>query len=296
MIHTRKSVKDDDLWTRANLPCWGWTKVCLNLDGDLLSACVNEINKLEHSSAFQSIFKTIEESEDHPYQYKSTPDNFRYQTIETFPKLFCKKPFYPKLMEHIKIVLDTVYNNLKISDCRVLKSLKGCTQQQMHVDIVQPTFMCFGAIVALEEGTHIILKDKSSGGHQPVKRVSIAVGEMLLFRGDLLHAGSSYENSDNLRLYFKVLPKGKKFDSETQVDQVQTFLCWSDGKGCKKDNFESASKLSRHRFWCPSCHTKEEIKRRRKNLQIKNKKTNAKRNRKNRKNRTNRKKGRMVPL
>jgi hypothetical protein len=120
--------------------------------------------------------------------------------------------------------------DLEFKDWNILQSLAGCKQQQAHTDYVpDPTFiekmkeldvpskqskiplLC---LVALEPNTYLdiwensiqlitqsedTLKDILNPGVERV-RITLQPGDILIFRPDLVHAGSAYEN-ENVRLH-----------------------------------------------------------------------------------------------
>ena len=120
--------------------------------------------------------------------------------------------------------------NLDFKEWNILQSLAGCKRQQAHTDYVpDPTFiekmkeldvpskqskiplLC---LVALEPNTYLdiwensiqlitqseaILKDILNPGVERV-RITLQPGDILIFRPDLVHAGSAYE-TENVRLH-----------------------------------------------------------------------------------------------
>jgi hypothetical protein len=97
-----------------------------------------------------------------------------------------------------------------------LKSLGGCLAQKAHIDYVIPPQhdptnyrISYGAIIAIEKETTL---DVWPGSHHyigaatpplspiPRKTVSMGPGDVCVFRGDLVHAGSNYYN-ENMRLH-----------------------------------------------------------------------------------------------
>lgn len=94
----------------------------------------------------------------------------------------------------------------------ILKSMRGCRPQMVHCDYDPESLkglpcdmVPHGMLVALEDGTRLAVYP---GSHQAeeVDDLGVAVvvdlspGDVLLFRGDLLHAGSSYTN-ENVRMH-----------------------------------------------------------------------------------------------
>ena len=62
---------------------------------------------------------------------------------------------------------------------------------------------------------------------RPKQRIKILSGEAIIFRGDLWHGGCGYEK-ENLRLYFKLLPKGTTL-KEDEHDAVRDGHYYNDG-------------------------------------------------------------------
>lgn len=101
----------------------------------------------------------------------------------------------------------------------LLHSLPGCRDQANHVDYVpapdlaaaSDEQMPLAVLVSLMPDTHLHVYDRSirlsttapaSLGKKRINRktVSLGAGDILVFRGDLVHAGSGYEK-DNYRLH-----------------------------------------------------------------------------------------------
>ena len=102
----------------------------------------------------------------------------------------------------LKTIIDEVREKAKhfgdwtINKVTILYSKKKCQQQMTHRDFknVEEGKLAAVAIVAVEDGTAIIVKDK---------KVMIPKGFMFLMRGDVFHAGAEYKK-DNLRLHFNL--------------------------------------------------------------------------------------------
>lgn len=101
---------------------------------------------------------------------------------------------------------------LTMSSPVIIKSLRGCRSQMVHCDYdpesltdLRDDMVPHGMLVALEEGTSLLVYP---GSHrlkeveQPEGAVSVhlSAGDAVVFRGDLLHAGSSY-SSENTRMH-----------------------------------------------------------------------------------------------
>lgn len=98
--------------------------------------------------------------------------------------------------------LRTILTGLKLLDVRrmtspvVLHSNPECKQQQWHYDydpteVRAASVKPLGVLVALQDGTRFETRGKT---HR------LSRGDVLLFRGDLLHAGAAYE-SENTRVH-----------------------------------------------------------------------------------------------
>jgi ectoine hydroxylase-related dioxygenase (phytanoyl-CoA dioxygenase family) len=93
----------------------------------------------------------------------------------------------------------------------ILHSLAGCSQQQWHLDFkpnstsgIKP----MSALLALEANTRFETQTQT---------LELDVGDLLVFDGDLVHAGAAYRD-DNTRLHAYLYPLGSRRVSN------QTFL------------------------------------------------------------------------
>lgn len=111
--------------------------------------------------------------------------------------------FIETLEENIYKMLP--YNSrLYFSNWVILKSLAGCNEQQPHTDynvetiknITDPTCVPLLVLVALMPETFLDIWD-SNGIH---KKLVMDQGDVLIFRADIIHAGSSYEK-ENIRIH-----------------------------------------------------------------------------------------------
>ena len=92
----------------------------------------------------------------------------------------------------------------------LLRSVEGCERQYDHCDRAKVNSLRgkelsdtpLVALIALEDGARLIIE-----GHE----YAINVNEMLIFRGDLCHAGASYATC-NTRLHVYIDPKGWKMN------------------------------------------------------------------------------------
>ena len=111
--------------------------------------------------------------------------------------------------------LRAAFPDKQVNDFVILKSKAGCQRQSAHTDYV-PTEEIVDAtdeeipllfLLALEEGTRLCVWPRShrlfrDGLRRAVscEEVEMSVGDAILFRGDLVHAGSSYER-DCIRIH-----------------------------------------------------------------------------------------------
>ena len=110
-------------------------------------------------------------------------------------------------------------NGREAGSCVVIRSLAGCEAQAPHCDYIptesllactEDTIPC-GFLVALQDGTtldvwpqsHRLVRGEVTRKSSAMRRTRLFLnkGDAVLFRGDLIHAGSSY-GVDNIRLHF----------------------------------------------------------------------------------------------
>ena len=111
--------------------------------------------------------------------------------------------FIENLEENIYELLPSE-SRLYFSNWVILKSLNGCNKQQPHTDynvenIKNITdFDCVPllVLVGLMDETYLDIWD-SNGIH---KKLVLDKGDVLVFRADMIHAGSSYEK-ENIRIH-----------------------------------------------------------------------------------------------
>lgn len=104
-----------------------------------------------------------------------------------------------KFMRSLKEYLrksDIINDNRFVGGAVAMHSLSGCKQQEWHTDYDPSTISKLkhkpmGVIIALEDGAKFVT---------PSKLYKLCKGDMLLFDGDVVHAGGGY-NSPNTRLH-----------------------------------------------------------------------------------------------
>ena len=88
-----------------------------------------------------------------------------------------------------------------LGECVVLQSLPGCKQQQWHYDY-NPVELKglrtkpLGLLLALEDETRFEVFTKGQ-----TKTYHISAGDVLLFEGDVVHAGAAYMEKKNTRVH-----------------------------------------------------------------------------------------------
>lgn len=142
------------------------------------------------------------------HNLKDRQDYKRKQT--NFPKKLGNK-----LFRQIKNFTETYYSNLISKEWSILLSLPGCHEQAPHCDYVQDDQfenvkdrdIPLSYIICLQENTKInlwvnSLKMVYRKPIAPIRKteVKMNVGDVLVFRGDLVHAGSAY-NDENIRVH-----------------------------------------------------------------------------------------------
>jgi len=114
------------------------------------------------------------------------------------------------IYKNIRAFLEEQYPNLDVTNMVILKSLPGCQEQAAHCDY-EPTEDMLqasdsekpcGCLVTLTEGTHICVWPGAInyGGLTKKRKIDLHPGDVLVFRGDLVHAGGAY-TEENYRIH-----------------------------------------------------------------------------------------------
>jgi hypothetical protein len=128
--------------------------------------------------------------------------------------------FISTVIAQIRAIGALLYPELYIVDPVVLQSLADCGIQRAHMDYIphtlrhlQGTHVPRGVLVSLQPGTKL---DVWPGSHRSnardIQRRTLALdkGDVLFFRGDLIHAGSSYRRPNSrlhMHLDSKLVPR-----------------------------------------------------------------------------------------
>jgi len=150
----------------------------------------------------------------------------------------------PELKASIDDLLRRRYCKLKPTNMVVLHSKPGCQQQNPHCDYEQldngrifaearDDLIALGCVIAVMDGTRLEVWPRSMRVRSrqpsglPIARETLQLnrGDMLVFRGDLTHAGSAYD-TDNFRLHtYLDSPAIKRDPNRTwPMDRCKTIL------------------------------------------------------------------------
>ena len=131
------------------------------------------------------------------------------------------------IFKKIKLKLGTYLKQHNIGGLVILHSKKGCKQQRWHTDydvqqVHESVSKPYGVIIALQNDTKF---------ETPNKQFILQKGDMLLFRGDIVHAGASYEK-ENTRIHVYLdVPEIKRRRNTTwfaKIDDQQISRIYQD--------------------------------------------------------------------
>ena len=121
----------------------------------------------------------------------------------------------PKRLSHtLHKKLVATFPEKEINDYVILKSKAGCQKQAAHMDYI-PTHALLDSgnkipllfLLALEDNTKLLVWPQSHTLHKTISHatishieVNLSAGDAIVFRGDLVHAGASYD-TDNIRVH-----------------------------------------------------------------------------------------------
>lgn len=108
-------------------------------------------------------------------------------------------PLKDPLISRLRLRMRHMLGEYMLQSPVVLQSLNGCKQQQWHVDYdPQKNTTGFGMLLALQNGTRLETLEAT---------IHLNQGDLLIFNGDLVHAGSWYDY-ENLRIHAYLDVKG----------------------------------------------------------------------------------------
>lgn len=149
---------------------------------------------------------------------KSTKNDRKRIQVNINPKLMYMLEF----MDQFNQILKSMFPHLEPNDPVVIGSKPGCKAQAAHIDYpppdgpMDPSKVSINVILALQDDTHLNVWPKShqlvcwekaklanedeAGDPIHMETVHMNQGDMLLFRGDLVHGGASYDKA-NYRIH-----------------------------------------------------------------------------------------------
>lgn len=135
-------------------------------------------------------------------------DNLRLQSGNIANHVNRCAPF-ARLVSKMQFMVGQKLPLLHCKDLVALKSLPGCQEQPMHMDYeldtpefdhLPPTSHPCAAIIALQDGTLLPTWPRLADGSIVRYNVELNKGDVLWFRGDLVHAGAEY-GEQNVRIH-----------------------------------------------------------------------------------------------
>ena len=231
----------DDVYKNARIPKRSkYQLVSLALPESLLTKATQGLNgkATKRSDYFQEIF-----NKHLPKNTGNVSDSKRFQSVKDFRHDVGKwwQEFEPYMQEQ----LDFIYPDLKIVSVRMLKSEAGGLQQSWHTDFTKWNFPRFVGIISFDHGTKIMVKNE---GNRNDEVVMIPKGYMMIFRGDLFHAGAAYEE-ENRRLYFKAIYCGCELEEDEKDSVGYNYVCEEVDGGCGA-RFNYLRQLENHKYHC----------------------------------------------
>ena len=137
-----------------------------------------------------------------------------------------------ELKEKIQNKLDTIGCHLVAQHFTILLSLPNGVNQKPHYDFNTSNyqFPLLSGIVSINDNTKLNIYE---GNEQKVNCVRILCGECLLFTGMIKHGGACY-NTENRRIFFKVLPKREVLLCEDLINiSYDEVSCRGRDNGCQ---------------------------------------------------------------
>ena len=122
----------------------------------------------------------------------------------------------------------------------VLHSECGCLQQPWHADYAPAKLLGVrrkpqGVLWALEDGTRFMV----AGPEGIAFEITLSAGEVLIFDGDLVHAGAAYPNCANTRvhMYLFVMGETRPLGGTWKVPSFNPsrVVQWTSGSTCHSD-------------------------------------------------------------
>ena len=219
------------------LPFPHWQKYTVHTNKSTLDKLTAFINAQE-DEVYSPIFKKHNRLIGDPdYDWESEPDPFRMQYVVPH---YISELAFKDIDQSIVNVIRPFLPSFKPRHHSILWSLPGGGDQSKHYDFHKTTFPRFAGILSLDDSTKLGIRNAENEWIT----VNIPRGEMLIFRGDVMHHGSKYE-STNKRLYFKLLPDGAELEQVEKDSVSHRFVCPKCGQG-----MEPQSEQNHSRYHC----------------------------------------------
>lgn len=173
-------------------------KKAFKIPKNILDECIAQVNK--KSSAIFNHNETVPKNDK---KRKQTNLAIKTQHIKSFIK---------DINNYLNL---NINSNLEINNWVIIKSLPKCHDQAAHCDYAQVgnilnisnDFMPLSVLIALQSKTKLHIWPKSIRNPNSVMpkyidklTIEMDTGDMVIFRGDLVHAGSGYKE-ENYRLH-----------------------------------------------------------------------------------------------
>ena len=109
--------------------------------------------------------------------------------------------WFKHLDEQLAFQLSLIHDNIEVVYWSALLSDTGGTEQAMHQEFTEHgTWPRFAGIFSLDGKGKILMERLDLKGGKV--ELSLGAGDAVIFRGDKMHAGATY-NEEHRRLYFK---------------------------------------------------------------------------------------------
>ena len=141
--------------------------------------------------------------EDDPKRFISKFDLLKWKkaTLE-------KQTWFQHIRDQVQEHVTAINKDLVIDKCKMLKSIKGCTQQDFHTDNdPKENQKRYSIIFSLMEGTSVVFKEANDPDDFGWS-LQLPEASMVIFRDESVHAGSAYSNEENYRLFFSASLEG----------------------------------------------------------------------------------------
>lgn len=166
---------------------------------DDVKKAVEYARKLEEGD-FDSLYNT--EGTENSKRFISKIDLLRNKKLKN-------ETWFKHILEEVQDQMGRINKDLEIDKSKLLKSIKGCQQQDFHTDNDQEDDKKrYSIIFSLMEGTSVVFKEANDPDDFGWS-LQMPEASMVIFRDESFHAGGAY-NQDNFRLFFTASLKEKK--------------------------------------------------------------------------------------